>query len=303
MRKPLFTIACLLALATLLPACVAKRKYVDSVAYAGKLVADSIRLAGQVVNLTNERESMYNEAIRVRGMYQKKDEEAKSLQFRVKEQEHKMETQQEQVEQLQAQVSNMDVANKNANTKLTQSQKQIAEQQKKLQQLQLLIDQQKRNTEDLRKKIADALVDFNASQLTVSMKNGRVYVSMQEALLFPSGSAEVNPKGKEALSTLASVLNQNNDINVNIEGHTDSIRITKRYEDNWALSLARSSTIARILISDYKVSPTRITASGRSQYAPIDDNSTPDGRAHNRRTEIILEPKLDRLMELIRNGQ
>ncbi len=132
------------------------------------------------------------------------------------------------------------------------------------------------------------------------MKNGRVYISMKEGLLFPSGSAVVNTKGKEALSKVASVLNTSKDINIEIEGHTDSIPIhTKMYEDNWSLSTARATSIAHVLIDEYNVVPAKLVASGRSEYDPVAPNSTPAGRAQNRRTEIILEPKLDELMDII----
>lgn len=211
---------------------------------------------------------------------------------------------------LEDRISRAEAANRSTNAQLqnttqqlNQSQEEIEAQRKRLQQLQSLIDQQRKNTEALRKKIADALVNFGANELTVSMKNGKVYVSMQESLLFPSGSATVNPRGKEALATLAKALNQNPDINVEIEGHTDSIPISKRYADNWELSVARSTAIARSLIKEYYVNPARIKASGRSEYNPVATNSTPEGRQQNRRTEIILEPKLDELMQLIRESQ
>lgn len=188
-----------------------------------------------------------------------------------------------------------------ASSRLNMSQEQIADQQRRLEQLQSLIDQQRKNTEMLRSKINDALVGFNSNELTVSTKSGKVYVSLQENLLFPSGSAVVNPKGKQALGKLAEVLNANNNINVNIEGHTDSIPIKGKYEDNWALSVARSTAIVRILTNTYSVDPTRVTASGRSKFEPVESNATADGRAKNRRTEIILEPKLDELMQLIQS--
>lgn len=178
----------------------------------------------------------------------------------------------------------------------------IANQQQRLEQLQALINQQKAATEALKKKISDALVDFSANDLSVTTKNGKVYVSLSEELLFPSGSAAVNAKGKTALQQLAMVLNNNRDINVDIEGHTDSIPIKGKYADNWELSVARSTSIVRILTDNYKVSADRVTASGRSKYDPIDTNITSQGRAHNRRTEIILEPKLDELMKLIQDG-
>lgn len=186
-------------------------------------------------------------------------------------------------------------------SELSNSKEQIMEQQRRLQQLQSLITAQQRNTEALRKKIADALVGFNTNELTVTIKNGKVYVSMQESLLFPSGSAVVNQKGKDALAKVAGVLNTNADINVEVEGHTDSVPIkTTLYPDNWALSVARATAISRVLIKDYSVNPTRIKASGRSQYEPVATNESVTGRAQNRRTEIILEPKLDELLQLIR---
>lgn len=177
---------------------------------------------------------------------------------------------------------------------------QVDEQRKRMEQLQALLDQQKQAAEALRSKIAEALKGFSSSELTVKMKNGKVYISMQESLLFPSGSAVVNPKGKEALSKVAGVLNTSSDININIEGHTDSLPIhTAKFADNWELSTARATSIAHVLIDDYKVVPAKLVASGRSQYDPIASNSTPEGRGQNRRTEIILEPRLNELMRML----
>ncbi len=207
------------------------------------------------------------------------------------------------INNLEKQLGQTEAANRATKAQLSESQEQVETQKERLQQLQALIDQQHKSTEALRRKIADALVNFGSNELTVATKNGKVYVSMQESLLFPSGSATVNPRGKEALATLSKALNQSPDINVLVEGHTDSIPISKRYEDNWALSVARSTEIARMLIKDYFVHPARITASGRSYFDPIATNTTPEGRQQNRRTEIILEPKLDELMQLIRESK
>lgn len=182
------------------------------------------------------------------------------------------------------------------------TQKQLDAEQKRLWDLRKLLQQQRDAVESLRKKMADALVGFNSNELQVFVKNGRVYVSLQEGLLFPSGSAVVNPKGKQALGTLAQVLNSNPDINVVVEGHTDSIPIHGKFQDNWDLSTARANAISRILIDSYQVDPTRITASGKSKYDPVDSNDTPEGRQRNRRTEIILAPKLDQLMQLLQEN-
>jgi chemotaxis protein MotB len=189
----------------------------------------------------------------------------------------------------------------NQKNALQKSKQELADQQRKLESLQSLLEQQKKNADALRQKMADALVKFNSNELSVSVKNGKVYVSLQENLLFPSGSATINVKGKEALGKLAEVLNANQDITVNIEGHTDSIPIRTRFEDNWALSTARATSIVRILTKDYQVDPVRVVASGHSRYDPVNANTTPEGRAKNRRTEIILSPKLDELYKLI-NG-
>ncbi|MBE2289910.1 MAG: OmpA family protein [Chitinophagaceae bacterium] len=188
----------------------------------------------------------------------------------------------------------------NTKRQLKSTNDQIAAQRQRLEQLQALLDQQQEAAEALRRKIAEALKGFSSSELTVKMKNGKVYISMQESLLFPSGSAVVNPKGKDALSKVAGVLNTSSDININIEGHTDSIPIhTAKFADNWELSTARATSIAHVLIDEYRVTPAKLVASGRSEYDPIAPNSTPEGRGQNRRTEIILEPRLDELMKLM----
>lgn len=187
----------------------------------------------------------------------------------------------------------------NQKNQLSKSQQALQEQQQKLQQLQNLLAQQKAQSEQLKNKMAEALKGFNSNDLTVVQKNGKVYVSLSENLLFPSGSAEVNPKGVDALSKLAAVLILDSDIGVNIEGHTDSIPIRGKYKDNWDLSTARATSIVRILTNTYNVNPTRVIASGHSFYDPLESNSTPEGRAKNRRTEIILSPKLDEMYKLI----
>lgn len=184
-------------------------------------------------------------------------------------------------------------------SQLASQQSELLRKQEELQRLQQLIDQQKQQTEKLRQKMAEALGSFNSDQLSVFTKNGKVYVSLSEKLLFPSGSAEVNKEGKEALGKIAEALEQSPDININIEGHTDTVPIKLRFQDNWALSVARSTAVLRILTQNYQMDPKRFTASGRSQYEPVADNDSAEGRALNRRTEIILAPNLSELMNII----
>ena len=206
---------------------------------------------------------------------------------------------QNDISNLNGQVANLSRANGDKQNQLENSRQTLAAQQARLQQLQSLLDAQKQKSEEIRKKMADALSGFNSNELTVTQKNGKVYVSLQENLLFPSGSAVVSDKGVDALSKLAAVLNLNPDIQIDVEGHTDSIPIKIKFQDNWDLSTARANSIVRILVNKYNVSPLNVIASGHSQYDPVAPNSTPEGRAQNRRTDIILSPKLDELYKLI----
>jgi len=144
------------------------------------------------------------------------------------------------------------------------------------------------------------LMNYKTDELSVYTKDGNVYVSLAEKLLFKSGSDVVDPKGKEALKTLAQVLNTTKDITVMIEGHTDNVPIkTSKFKDNWDLSTARATSIVRILTKDDGFDSNRITASGRSQFHPIQANETAEGRAGNRRTEVILSPDLKELYKLL----
>jgi len=176
----------------------------------------------------------------------------------------------------------------------------IADQAKRLKSLQDLIQAQKDVMNKLKKNIGDALINFKADELSIYIKDGKVYVSLQEKMLFKSGSDVVDPKGVEALGTLAAVLNNTPDINIMIEGHTDSVPINQpKFQDNWALSTSRATSIVRILTKNYMVDPHHIIASGRSKFDPLKSNDTEDGRAANRRTEIIISPNLTELFKLL----
>ncbi|NBQ47313.1 MAG: hypothetical protein EBU33_02515 [Sphingobacteriia bacterium] len=153
----------------------------------------------------------------------------------------------------------------------------------------------------LRKKLSDALIGFENKGLTISQKNGKVYVSLDESLLFASGKTNVEAKGIEALREVAKVLEQNADINVLVEGHTDNVPMKGAGEikDNWDLSVMRATSVTKILLSSAKIEPFRITAAGRGEHFPLDNGKTPEARKKNRRTEIILSPKLDELLKVL----
>ncbi len=155
----------------------------------------------------------------------------------------------------------------------------------------------------LKTRLNAALLGFTNSGLSINIVNGRVYVSLSNQLLFSSGKTDIDKRGKEALKELATVLNQQTDISILVEGHTDNqaVKNLGAIKDNWDLSVLRATEVIRFLTFDGKMDPQRITASGRSEYLPIDSANTPEALAKNRRTEIILIPRLSELFEILEN--
>lgn len=153
----------------------------------------------------------------------------------------------------------------------------------------------------LKEAISKALLDFEGKGLTVEQRNGKVYVSMENKLLFDSGSWSVNARGRQAVMQLAGVLAANSDISVLIEGHTDNVPYAGKgmIEDNWDLSVKRATTIVKILTENRAIDPAGLSAAGKSYYMPVADNGNAEGRARNRRIEIVLAPKLDEVSKLL----
>lgn len=169
--------------------------------------------------------------------------------------------------------------------------------------LEKILKDQKDAVRALKEKIAKALKGFDGSGLKVIEKNGKVYVSMDEKLLFESGKTEVSPRGREALGELAKVLAQEKDLTVMVEGHTDNVPLSGNgaIKDNWDLSVLRATSITKIILQNPGVEAQRIVPAGRGEFVPVGDNNTKEGKALNRRTEIIITPKLSELLDLL-NG-
>lgn len=185
---------------------------------------------------------------------------------------------------------------------LGNKQRTLEEREARLRQLEAILKRQDSILNLLNNSVKNALLGFSPDELTVTMRDGKVYVSLSDKLLFKSGDANVEVKGKEALKKLAEVLNKNNDVSIAIEGHTDNVPIkTSQYKDNWDLSAARATNVVRLLTDEYKMDAKRLTAAGKGEFSPVADNSTTEGKAKNRRTEIVLSPKLEELMKLITN--
>ena len=184
---------------------------------------------------------------------------------------------------------------------LLNTQNELVEREKKVMELQSIINKKDSLLSALKDRISSALLGFEGDGLTITQKNGKVYISLEEQLLFASGSWQVDARGREALSKLSKALENQQDINVLIEGHTDSIPFGGRgqIKDNWDLSVVRATAIVRILTSSSSIDPERLAAAGKGEFVPIQSNSTSAGRSANRRIEIILTPKLYDLYELL----
>ncbi len=178
----------------------------------------------------------------------------------------------------------------------------LAIREQKVKDLEEILAKKDEAVQALKKRITEALLNFKESDLSVSVKNGKVYVSLSEQLLFKSGSTSVDPKGVNALQQLAKAIKDQKDLNIMVEGHTDDVPISRTSQfmnDNWDLSVLRATSIIRILTKT-GVSTDNVMAAGRGEFIPVATNDTKEGRQKNRRTEIIITPNLDELFEILK---
>jgi len=273
--------ACLLIGSMSLTSCVvSKKKYEDLLARKNALEIDRASLEQDKQTLEQQKADLERERAQLQ---QDKAEYEKSLQQALKE----GKTLGESLNMSQSQVDKL-----SADLKVREA---------RLAELQRILDEKDAAVKNLRASVSNALLGFNDKDLTINVRNGKVYVSLAEQLLFNSGSTKVDPKGVEALKKLAQVLQEQKDVNVVVEGHTDDVPIAKGtvgMQDNWDLSVLRATEITRIL-TNAGVSPDRVTPSGRSKYVPLETGTTKEARQKNRRTEIILTPKLDELFQIL----
>lgn len=190
----------------------------------------------------------------------------------------------------------------NSSSEINKLSSDLQKREQRLKEVEEILRRRDEATNQLKEKLQQALLGFTKNGLTVEIKNGKVYVSLTDKLLFPSGSIIIDEKGKQALTQLAEVLKQQPEINIAVEGHTDSQKITNlgQIKDNWDLSVLRSTSVVRYLTEISKVESVRMTATGKGEFQPLDVNTTADGRSKNRRIEIVLSPKLDELYDLIK---
>ncbi|MBA5793612.1 OmpA family protein [Flavobacterium sp. xlx-214] len=198
---------------------------------------------------------------------------------------------------------NSDTAIKAEIERLNSLKKELDGKSSRVSELEDKLAAQDKNLRKLKESLSKALFEFEGKGLTVEQKNGKVYVSMENKLLFPSGSWSVSNEGKNAVQQLASVLAKNDDISILIEGHTDNDKVVGNLgngvTNNWDLSTKRATAIVNILEQTSGIDKKNLTAAGRSEFAPLASNNSSEGKAKNRRIEVILTPKLDEISKLL----
>lgn len=224
--------------------------------------------------------------IKLMGQYQMTQEELQRKEDRLKTAEESIEKKKNELEIL--------------SQNLKEAEEALALKQAKVTELENILAQKDSIVKNLREKVSNALISFQDNGLTIDIKNGKVYVSLEERLLFESGKTDVDAKGVEAIKNLSKVLEREAEITILIEGHTDNVPIkSATIKDNWDLSVLRATAIVRIIMSNSKIDPRRLTAAGKGEFFPVDKANTAEARRKNRRTEIILTPKLDELFQIL----
>ena len=184
---------------------------------------------------------------------------------------------------------------------LKTSQQNLNSRANRVAELESIINKQDSLVTGLKKSISKALIGLEGDGLTIEKRNGKVYISLEEDLLFASGKYEVNDQGVVALNKLAVALSSQEEVEILVEGHTDSITFNGKgvVKDNWDLSVMRATNVVKVLINNKEINPLQLTAAGRAEFLPVASNMTSDGRSQNRRIEMILSPKLDDLFKLL----
>lgn len=307
-----------LCIAFVLSSCVTKKKYDD-------LLAQKVRTEADLMDRTASLDKANADLKDLEAKLGKLKEDTTNLGIDIRNNSQKLSTLQREHEQLNTYYKNLLTSSGKLNRDIAQQQEQLlsiqqslentrkmndslsnslAEREKKVQELEQVLANKDKAVQDLKNKISSALLNFKENDITVQVKNGKVYVSLAEQLLFGSGSVEVDTKGVGALQQLAKAIKDQKDINILIEGHTDNVPISKRspyMSDNWDLSVMRATSITRIL-TKAGVSPQQITASGRGEYIPLASNDSPQNKQKNRRTEIIITPNLDELFKILNSN-
>ena len=276
-----------------------KKDYDNSQTAKADLASDTAQYAEKyrkIEGLNRELNTLYEQVIKQnKDLLSNSTNESQKLQGQLNDQKQQLDAKQKELNDLQVSLTKQkkDLDSLSAG---------FLEKDKKVKELQSLLSKRDSAVNALKNKISDALLGYeNSGDLKVTIKNGKVYVSLSENLLFKSGKTDVDPKGKAALKTLAEVLKKNPDIKVDVEGHTDNVPLagTGAMKDNWDLSVLRATSVVRILVDDNKIDQNQVSASGLADSDPVASNDNAEGRAKNRRTEIILSPDFSQIFKVL----
>lgn len=306
-------------LVTLLSSCVVTKKKYD------ELLAQKVRTEADLADRSAQLEKTSAELTALQDQLNKLKSDTTSLGTEKRKAAAELATLEKEHDQLNAYYKNLMNSSGKLNRDMAQQQEQLlaiqenlnktrhlndslstslAEREKKVKELEQVLANKDKAVNDLKNRISNALLNFKENDISVKVKNGKVYVSLAEQLLFGSGSIDVDAKGVTALQQLAKAIKDQKDINIMVEGHTDNVPISKKSQymnDNWDLSVMRATSITRIL-TKAGVAPRQVTASGRGEFSPLASNDTAQDKQKNRRTEIIITPNLDELFKILENN-
>ena len=285
---------------TLLSSCVTRRLYNELNGQYETALNENELLRNNFDNVSADLNSLKNEREKIQQQLAELEEERNRLNTEIAEKTGNL-------DKLQNSYTNLEkyseAALKIEADRLEKIKSELEERSKRVAELEGKIAAQEQQMSNLRNTLSKALNNFEGKGLTIEHKNGKVYVSMENKLLFNSGSWSISPEGKKAVVELGKVLAENPDISVLIEGHTDNDKVLGNLgggvENNWDLSTKRATTIVGVLSENPSINKQNLTAAGRSEYAPLMSNSTTEGKAKNRRIEVILAPKLDEISKML----
>lgn len=299
-----FTMKKLILFIALLPAvssCVSKKKYAEAEAKLAALAQANETAVGKLKSDVSDCEKKASD---LTAELQNRNTELAAKTKQLKDLQEQNDYLKKTNNNLLDRLSDLSVVSKSGAESIKKSLEALNEQNKYIQNLNSSIQRKDSINLALVMNLKRSLADVNDDDVTVEVKKGVVYISISDKMLFQSGSAVINTKAEAVLAKVAKVVNDHKELDILVEGHTDNVPIaTDCIKDNWDLSAKRATSVVRMLQTKFAVAPERMTAGGRSEFAPKESNQSSDGRKSNRRTEIIVTPKLDQFFELLTPGK
>jgi len=286
-----------LALMLLLPGCVSKKKYLELQADNENLTQSLDETRKRLRDCDDERTSLTNQLALKEGEWMNKEKELNGQVNRLQEE---LDFQRKNNTNLLARLEDLSVLTRTEAENVRRSLDQLNEQSKYIRDMTVAMQRKDSMNLALVMNLKRSLADVNDEDVTIEVKKGVVYISLSDKMLFRSGSSRITSKANSVLEKVAKVINDHPEMEIMVEGHTDNVPISNDcVQDNWDLSVKRATAVVRALQKNYNVAPERMSAAGRSEYLPKEGNETAQGRSNNRRTEIIIVPKLDQFFELM----